>query len=196
MSMPEARSAAGDDGLTAVIADRQFSSEAKFTVLGQEPAAGTDLQGVDQLSVTVAITPHVPPLVGLSAAKARDRIIAQDLDVHIRKKASTEPKGTVLEQSPNAGKAVDPGTRVNVVVVSPHVCGFPLNPWCFSVLGGGSVIYQAPSRICDYLNCISSFWSSTNGYVVQCADGEFSHSGGVQGSCSYHGGNWRPLYRP
>lgn len=28
----------------------------------------------------------------------------------------------------------------------------------------------------------------TNGYVIQCVDGEWSHSGGVSGACSYHGG--------
>lgn len=27
-----------------------------------------------------------------------------------------------------------------------------------------------------------------NGYVVECADGTFSHSGGIQGACSHHGG--------
>ena len=26
-----------------------------------------------------------------------------------------------------------------------------------------------------------------NGYIVQCADGEWSHSGGLSGACSYHG---------
>lgn len=27
-----------------------------------------------------------------------------------------------------------------------------------------------------------------NGYAVRCADGEISHSGGIQGACSHHGG--------
>jgi hypothetical protein len=31
---------------------------------------------------------------------------------------------------------------------------------------------------------------------VQCTDGLFSHSGGVRGSCSSHGGNGRSLYGP
>lgn len=196
MSFSEARSAARAIGLKTVIADRQFSSEPKLTVLAQQAPAGTDLVGVDQLSVTVAITPHVPRLVGLALATARSRLDAQDLKVQVIKKQSTEPKGAVLTQSPHAGKAVDPGTRVKLVVVSPHVCGSPLNPWCFSVLGGSSVIYRPPQDICSYLNCIESFWSYTNGYVMQCADGWFSHSGGVSGSCSSHGGNARALYAP
>ena len=43
-------------------------------------------------------------------------------------------------------------------------------------------------------DCIPSFWDSTNGYVVQCVDGTFSHSGGRQGVCSYHHGYRRTLF--
>jgi hypothetical protein len=168
LSLAQARRAAQDVGLTAVIANRKFSSEPKFTVISQQPVAGADLDG-QKLAVTVAITPHVPKLVGLSVQTARTRL---------------------------ADQALDPGKRIKIVVVSPHVCGSPLNPWCFSVLGGGSLIYRPPNDFCLYFNCISSFSIYDNGYVIQCADGEFSHSGGVQGSCSYHGGNWRPLYAP
>jgi hypothetical protein len=35
--------------------------------------------------------------------------------------------------------------------------------------------------------CIGNFGNG-NGYVVQCADGTWSRSGGEQGACSYHGG--------
>jgi hypothetical protein len=56
------------------------------------------------------------------------------------------------------------------------------------------VIQSPSSEFCTYFPCIPSFWSSTNGYVEQCRDGLFSHSGGVRGSCSSHGGNNRPLY--
>jgi hypothetical protein len=43
-------------------------------------------------------------------------------------------------------------------------------------------------------DCIPSFWDSTNGFVMQCSDGLYSHSGGRSGSCSHHGGNRRALY--
>jgi len=46
--------------------------------------------------------------------------------------------------------------------------GYPLNPWCFSLYGGSAFIYLPPSSICDRINCIPSFWASTNGYMVQC----------------------------
>jgi hypothetical protein len=61
----------------------------------------------------------------------------------------------------------------------------------------GNLIYTPPSNFCSYFNCISSFWEPDDpgdGYVVQCADGSFSQSGGERGACSYHVGVSRPLY--
>jgi hypothetical protein len=40
---------------------------------------------------------------------------------------------------------------------------------------------------CDTHDCIPNF-DNGNGSVVQCADGAYSHSGGIQGACSHHGG--------
>jgi hypothetical protein len=76
-----------------------------------------------------------------------------------------------------------------------NTCGAPSNPWGYNFCGG-NFISSPPSNFCSYFNCIASFWKSTNGYVEQCADGTFSHSGGRQGSCSSHGGNRQPLYGP
>ena len=76
-----------------------------------------------------------------------------------------------------------------------NTCGAPANPWGYNFCGG-NVIPNPPSDFCGYFSCIASFWTTTNGYVEQCVDGLFSHSGGRSGSCSYHGGNRRPLYGP
>ena len=73
-----------------------------------------------------------------------------------------------------------------------NLCGAPSNPWGYNFCGGGT-ISNPPSSFCNYFACIASFWRSTNGYVEQCSDGMYSHSGGVSGSCSSHGGNRRPL---
>ena len=75
----------------------------------------------------------------------------------------------------------------------PSTCGAPSNPWGYNFCGG-SLIYSPPSNFCTYFNCIPSFWKSTNGYVDECVDGAYSHSGGRSGACSYHGGEMRPLY--
>jgi hypothetical protein len=40
---------------------------------------------------------------------------------------------------------------------------------------------------CSTHECIPNY-DNGNGTTVQCADGEFSHSGGIQGACSHHGG--------
>ena len=75
----------------------------------------------------------------------------------------------------------------------PTTCGAPSNPWGYNFCAG-NFIYSPPSNFCSYFNCIPSFWKSTLGYVDECKDGTYSHSGGRQGACSYHGGEMRPLY--
>jgi hypothetical protein len=46
---------------------------------------------------------------------------------------------------------------------------------------GGSAVF------CSTHRCIASF-DEGRGTIVQCADGEWSHSGGEPGVCSHHGG--------
>jgi hypothetical protein len=46
----------------------------------------------------------------------------------------------------------------------------------------------ARERFCSKHRCIGD-WQNARGYRVQCADGAYSFSGGVSGSCSGHGGN-------
>lgn len=74
-------------------------------------------------------------------------------------------------------------------------CGAPSNPWGFSYCSG-SVISNPPASLCSVFACIPTFWRQVNGYVAQCRDGLVSHSGGVRGACSGHGGELQPLYAP
>jgi hypothetical protein len=74
-------------------------------------------------------------------------------------------------------------------------CGAPSNPWGYTFCGGSPVTVP-PANFCSVFTCIQSFWDSTNGYVVQCQDGMFSHAGGRQGACSRNGGPARTLYSP
>lgn len=53
--------------------------------------------------------------------------------------------------------------------------------------GPGSSSHADDSGFCSSHQCIANF-PNGNGYVVQCADGEWSHSGGLSGACSHHGG--------
>jgi hypothetical protein len=76
-----------------------------------------------------------------------------------------------------------------------QLCGAPSNPWGYNFCSG-KTIASPPANLCDYFSCIPTFWKQTNGYVAECNDGSFSHSGGRSGACSSHGGERRPLYGP
>jgi len=73
------------------------------------------------------------------------------------------------------------------------LCGAPANPYGFNYCGRGGLIYSPPTDICNYFACIGNFWNGT-GYMVECADGMVSMSGGRQGACSYHEGELQPVY--
>lgn len=68
------------------------------------------------------------------------------------------------------------------------------NPWGYDFTAG-NLIYSPPADFCgQYFTCVTTFWKSMNGYVAQCADGIFTHSGGVRGECSHNGGKGQILY--
>lgn len=46
---------------------------------------------------------------------------------------------------------------------------------------------SSSTDFCSTHDCIGD-WSDPGGYVVQCSDGTWSHSGGESGACSWHGG--------
>jgi hypothetical protein len=47
--------------------------------------------------------------------------------------------------------------------------------------------YDGGADFCDTHDCIPNY-DNGNGYTVQCSDGTYSQSGGIQGACSHHGG--------
>jgi hypothetical protein len=51
----------------------------------------------------------------------------------------------------------------------------------------GSMSHAGDAQFCSKHPCIPNF-PNGNGAVVKCADGEYSHSGGLSGACSSHGG--------
>ncbi len=106
--------------------------------------------------------------------------------------ATLKPSPTlVLTQKPTIAP-----THASQPTQPPHTptpCpGINCNPWGYN-FNAGNYIYSPPSAFCNYFSCISNF-PNGRGYVVECHDGEYSKSGGIQGACSYHGGVWRPLY--
>ncbi len=77
----------------------------------------------------------------------------------------------------------------------PAATGFNGNPWGYD-FNPGTLLTAPDPEFCDgkYFQCVTTFWKDTNGYVVQCNNGLFSHSGGVRGACSRDGGPGKPLY--
>jgi hypothetical protein len=66
------------------------------------------------------------------------------------------------------------------------------NPWGFN-FQRGKHIFHPPAGFCAVFTCIRYFWHG-KGYVVECRDAQYSHSGGRRGACSFHHGEWRALY--
>jgi hypothetical protein len=56
-----------------------------------------------------------------------------------------------------------------------------------SVEASGSYSHATDTQFCSTHQCIENF-PNGSGYIVQCVDGEWSHSGGLSGACSDHGG--------
>jgi|GEM_PF-1871774 hypothetical protein len=99
-------------------------------------------------------------------------------------------------QKPTVGPTVRP-TPKPTQPPQPTTCpGINCNPWGYNFTPG-KLIYTPPADFCSYFPCITSFWEPDDpgdGYVVQCADGLYSQSGGERGACSHHGGVSQPLY--
>jgi hypothetical protein len=53
--------------------------------------------------------------------------------------------------------------------------------------GVGSYDHSGDAAFCSIHVCIGRF-TTEPGYIVECSDGTYSHAGGIQGACSYHGG--------
>jgi hypothetical protein len=127
--------------------------------------------------------------------------------------ASPETASPSAKSSPTPTPSPSPSPSLSPVVPTPSpspapppppppppspvasTCGAPSNPWGYNFCGRGGYIYQPPSTFCTYFApCVSTFWTATSGYVVQCASGSWSHSGGVSGACSRNGGVAGVLY--
>lgn len=53
--------------------------------------------------------------------------------------------------------------------------------------GVGSTSHAGDAAFCASHTCIGDF-EGEDGSIVECADGTYSHAGGLSGACSHHGG--------
>ncbi|HTJ69798.1 MAG TPA: hypothetical protein VL551_19835 [Actinospica sp.] len=89
-----------------------------------------------------------------------------------------------------SGQAI---SGASVSQVGSDLCGAPPNPYGYNLCGNGHKITDPDSGVCNYFSCIDNFWNG-RGYMVECADGMYSMSGGIEDVCSYHGGVASTVY--
>ena len=101
-----------------VAVDRAESDEPRNEVLSQTPEAGQAVAEGTQVTLSVSDGPEeVPDVVGLEQAEAEQRIRDAGFNPVIREdNTSTEPKGTVVDQSPAGGQPQPQGTDINLFV--------------------------------------------------------------------------------
>lgn len=51
----------------------------------------------------------------------------------------------------------------------------------------GSASHSGDTLFCEEHRCEGEF-TTEDGTVAECGDGSYSHAGGIEGACSYHGG--------
>ena len=93
-----------------------------------------------------------------------------------------------------AGQAITSASVAQVgAPPSTTTCGAPPNPFGYNFCGVGMYVYVPAASTCRYFNCIGNF-PNGQGYMVECDDGTYSMSGGIEGACSDHEGVEQPVY--
>jgi serine/threonine-protein kinase len=120
LSEGSATSRLDDLGLTYNIT-REESDEPEDQVIDQTPAAGTQVDAGETISLTVAEAAEqvtVPDVSDLPEREAVRLLRGEGLSVTTRQRPVDDPSldGIVLEQRPSGGSEVDEGSAVVVVV--------------------------------------------------------------------------------
>lgn len=133
MSSQDAEQALHAVGLRLGSQTAEASDKDPDTVLSQDPTAGESLEKGQAVNVKVSGGPGeavVPNVVGMSSPdEARTALEAIKLKLgNVDQTASDQPKGHVLNQSPDQGTSIEVGTEVNITVSAglvtvPNVVG-------------------------------------------------------------------------
>jgi beta-lactam-binding protein with PASTA domain len=119
-------------GLRLEIDEHRESDLSSGTILEQVPVAGTPVDSdhpeekIVHVVVSKVSSVEVPNIVSLTLEKARPRIEEKGLVLEVSKhQESVLPVGTVLDQRPQAGTRVAPGSRVRVVLAKARYVRVP-----------------------------------------------------------------------
>jgi eukaryotic-like serine/threonine-protein kinase len=120
------------------------SSQAPGTVVAQDPGPGADLvkHSVVTLTVSAVQTKAVPNVVGKRAAAAVTQLRSDGFRVQETAVVSKKPTGTVLAQTPGAGKRIAAGSTVTIqvsrgLVTVPNTVGQSRNDAVAALRGAG-----------------------------------------------------------
>ncbi len=120
ISLENAVEALEDVGLGIGDIDEEFDEDVpEGYVLDQDPEADDTLPEGAGVDLVVSKGPEVlevPDVVGESEDDAIEILEDQGFGWSIETRDSAEPEGTVLEQYPEAGEEVEPGTMVDLIV--------------------------------------------------------------------------------
>lgn len=140
IAVPDVRNKSTDDaieavieeGLTYVIIEENSDTVPKDHIIRQLPEAGTKVNKSDYVTLFISqgkasadtAAPEsskvvVPNITGESKESAAAKLQQSGLNLGVAtKKASSSPEGTIISQSPLAGKSVDKNSFVTIVISS------------------------------------------------------------------------------
>ncbi len=131
LNEPDATKRLEDAGFQVNVRQEFSKTVHKGLAIGTEPAAGTQLSTAQPVTLLIsrgANTVTVPDVVGLDDQAALAALSNAGLSGMEVQRDSTEPAGTVLNQSPAAGKQVARGSQVTIfastgAITVPDVVG-------------------------------------------------------------------------
>jgi beta-lactam-binding protein with PASTA domain/predicted Ser/Thr protein kinase len=120
-SEADARSALEGVGLTVQTEQQETEDEEPGTVLGQDPEAGTEVDGGSTVTITVAEAPpdvEIPDVIEQQRDAAEATLDDAGFEVRVREQDVTDAAQdeVVLDQNPPGGEQRPAGTRVTLVV--------------------------------------------------------------------------------
>jgi len=109
-----------DRGFKVLIRNRQEEGADADEVVGQSPTANSAASRGDSVTIYVNTKGEdviVPRLIGMTKGEAERVLREEGLKLGtVKEKNSSEPKGKIIEQTPEQGATVQPDTAVDIVI--------------------------------------------------------------------------------
>jgi eukaryotic-like serine/threonine-protein kinase len=121
LSREEAEEKLEKAGFKVRVQSVNSSSVEAGNVVHSEPSAGSTATHGSEVTLFVSAGPklaNVPVLVGTQRSVAVQQIRGRGLTPSVAEEESSTPAGEVIRQSPSAGRQVEPGSTVTIVVSS------------------------------------------------------------------------------